>query len=87
LRKVSKTRGRKRMEGEGWKRREDGGRMPNEKEGMFKQVGQDVKDRGQRRRRMVAEEGGWRKKGRGGESMERVEGRERIEEERLTKKE
>jgi hypothetical protein len=39
--------------------------MTKEKEERFSQVGQDVKDRGQRMRRMVAEEGGWRKKGRG----------------------
>jgi hypothetical protein len=32
---MSKTRGRKKMEEKGWKRREDGGIMPNEKEGRF----------------------------------------------------
>ncbi len=31
MRKGCKTRGKKRMEEEGWKRREDGGIMPKEK--------------------------------------------------------
>ncbi len=35
MRKGSKTSGRKRWRREGWKRREDGGRMPNKKEGRF----------------------------------------------------
>ncbi len=58
MRKVSKTRGRKKME-EG--RLEEERRWRNNAKGKERKVltsRKDVKDRGQRRRRMVAEEGG-----------------------------